>query len=312
MKTNVVCPNCQSSIPLDELVLKNFKKSIRQEFEQELRNREEELSFHLEKSRKEIRKEVQQESNLTIKTKEKLICDLKNQLSKIRQKLENESQQLSGEIQELELEAILSSSFPTDLIEPVAKGKNGADCLQYVRTPNGVTFGKILYESKRVTNFSEGWIDKLKRDNLQAKCDALVIVTSKMPNDITGSFGIKDGVWICLFEPEAIKQLTLVLRYIFLKAFEILQTKHSDETKEKLFQFLTSAEFLCQVQHVFKCLKTIDQTFQDERKKLTTLWKIREQHLQEMLTSVLEMYGSMRGISTSIPEIQMLELRQAI
>ncbi|MGQ0828924.1 MAG: DUF2130 domain-containing protein [Bacteroidota bacterium] len=311
MKTTVKCPNCQSSIPLDELVLKDFKNSIKKEFEDELRLREEGLSHDLEKARNEIRKQVQQESNLTIKTKEKLISDLKEQLLKIRQKLENSSQQMIGEVQELELESILATSFPADLIEPVPKGKNGADCTQHVRM-NGITIGTILFESKRVANFSEGWIDKLKKDNLQAKCDATVIITSKMPSDISGNFGIKDGVWICLFEPEAIKQLVLVLRYIFVKAFEILQTKHSDDTKEKLFQFLTSTEFLNQVEHVLKCFKVLEQTFQDERKKLTTLWKIREQHLQEMLTSTLEMYGSMRGISTSIPEISMLELRQAI
>lgn len=310
MKTNVECPNCKSLIPLDELVLKDFKNSIKKEFENELRTREEELSYNLEKARKEIRKQVQNESNLTIKTKEKLISDLKDQLLKIRQKLENSSQQMIGEIQELELETILSSTFPSDLIEPVAKGKNGADCSQHIRI-NGVTLGSILYESKRVANFSEGWIDKLKKDNLQAKCDATVIVTSKMPADIPGSFGIKDGVWICLFEPDAIKQLAVVLRYILIKGFEILQTKHSDETKEKLFQFLTSSEFLNQVEHVLRCFKVLEQTFQDEKKKLNALWKIREQQLQEMLDSTLEMYSSMRGISTSIPELQTLGSSQA-
>jgi hypothetical protein len=56
-----------------------------------------------------------------IKTKEKLISDLKDQLSKIRLKLENSSQQMTGEIQELALEHIIESAFSTDLIEPVAK-----------------------------------------------------------------------------------------------------------------------------------------------------------------------------------------------
>ena len=155
MKTVIQCPSCNNFIP--EVVLNKFKNSI------------------------------QQESLLAIKTKEKLISDLKDQLSKIRLKLENSSQQMTGEIQELFLEDILASTFTTDLIEPVAKGMNGADCSQHVKI-NGITIGKILYESKRVATFNNDWIDKLKKDNLQAKCDVLVIVTSKMPNDIPGKY----------------------------------------------------------------------------------------------------------------------------
>ncbi len=63
-----------------------------------------------------------------------------------------------------------------------------------------------------------------------------------------------------------------------------------------------------QVESVLKGFKVLEETFQDEKKKLTSLWKIREKQLQEMLTSTLEMYGSMRGISSSIPELKMLAI----
>jgi len=307
MKTLVKCPNCHSSFQLDELLINEFKDSIRLEFEGELISREAELSEKLEIARKEIREQVQQESSLTIKTKEKLISDLKDQLTKVRQKLENNSQQMTGEIQELVLEAILSQTFPTDLIKPVAKGRNGADCTQHVRSKSGAEIGTILFESKRVATFSPAWIDKLKKDNLRAKCDITVIVTSTMPKDIIGKFGVKDGVWICVFEPEAIKQLALVLRYGLLKICELRTTQKSGDTKaEKLLQYLSSSEYQNQVENVMKGFQILEQSFKDEKTKLTKLWKLREQQLQDTLASTLEVFDSIGFISErsiSGPEI---------
>jgi hypothetical protein len=313
MKTLVKCPNCHSSFQLDELLINEFRDSIRLEFESELINREAELSEKLEIARQEIREQVQQESNLTIKTKEKLISDLKDQLTKVRQKLENSSQQMTGEIQELALEAILSSTFPTDLIEPVAKGRNGADCTQFIRSKSGASIGTILYESKRVATFSPGWIDKLKKDNLTAKCDITVIVTSAMPKDITGKFGVKDGVWICVFEPEAIKQLALVLRFGLCKIAELRITQTSgDEKIEKLVRYLSSNEYHNQVENVLKGFKILEHSFQEEKTKLTKMWKLREQQLQDTLASTLEVLDSIGSISgRGIDQIAMPGYRQA-
>ncbi len=323
MKTLVRCPNCHSSFQLDELLINEFKDSIRLEFEGELLNREAELSEKLEIARKEIREQVQQESSLTIKTKEKLISDLKDQLTKVRQKLDNSSQQMTGEIQELALEAILSQTFPADLIKPIAKGRNGADCSQYVRSKSGAEIGTILYESKRVNTFSPAWIDKLKKDNLNAKCDITVIVTSAMPKDITGKFGVKDGVWICVFEPEAIKQLALVLRYGLLKICELRTTQKSGDTKaEKLIQYLSSSEYQNQVENVLKGFQILEQSFKDEKTKLTKMWKLREQQLQDTLASTLEVFDSIGFISErsisgpeidekQMPGIRLSDLRQA-
>ncbi|MFL5762934.1 MAG: DUF2130 domain-containing protein [Bacteroidia bacterium] len=312
MKTNVkMCPICGN--PVSQEFIAQFELSIKKDLEEQYILKQSEFSKKLERARAEVRAQVQDESLLQIKEKDKLVADLKEQLIKVSQKLENSSQQLKGEVQELELEAILASTFPTDFIEPVGKGIRGADCTQYVSTKSGVVIGKILFESKRVRSFSEGWIDKLKKDNLQAKCDLTVIVTSTMPKEITGKFGIMNGVWICLFEPEAIRQLALVLRYGLLKVYQVNQNHHSSKSKsEKLFQYLTSEEFKRLFENVLEGFKVLEQSFQDERKKLTAYWKLRETQLQEMLTNTLELYSSMKGISPEIQDISTLDdFRQA-
>ena len=53
--------------------------------------------------------------------KEKVISDMKAQMEEMRRKMEQGSQQLQGEVHELDLEATLRAAFPHDVIEPVGK-----------------------------------------------------------------------------------------------------------------------------------------------------------------------------------------------
>ena len=315
METNVKwkCKSCgtENNIDLNDSIIRDFRNSIKKDVETEYKRREEEFSAQLERATNEIREQTRNESLLTIKGKEKLISDLKDQLTKVREKLENNSQQLIGEMQELELESILADTFPTDHVQPVGKGIRGADCTLYVRSSNGTEIGSILFECKRVKSFSEDWITKLKTDNLQAKCNVMVIITAVMPKDMPGKFGLRDGVWICVFEPEAIRQLVLTLRYGLLKIYEIVQNqKLSGTHAEKIYEFITSSQFQSMMEHVLKGFKALEDSFQDERKKLTALWKLREAHVKEMLSTVLELFGTMRGISPEILQVESLMLPQ--
>jgi len=153
METNVKwkCNFCgnNNDIDLNDSIIQDFRNSIKKDVETEYKRREEEFSNQLERATNEIREQTRNESLLTIKGKEKLISDLKDQLTKVREKLENNSQQLIGEIQEQALELILATTFPTDHVQPVAKGVRGADCTLYVRSyvrNSAIEIGSILFE----------------------------------------------------------------------------------------------------------------------------------------------------------------------
>src|SRR4029077_5259089 len=79
----------------------------------------------------------------------KKIEDAQRANEDLRRKLDQGSQQLQGEVLELELEHMLESAFLHDLIEEVKKGQRGADVIQTVRTPMGQVCGKIIWEAKR-------------------------------------------------------------------------------------------------------------------------------------------------------------------
>ena len=63
----------------------------------------------------------------------KLIADMQKRMEEMNRKLEQGSQQLQGEVLELDLEAALKAAFPRDHIEPVAKGVFGGDVLHHGR-----------------------------------------------------------------------------------------------------------------------------------------------------------------------------------
>jgi len=111
----------------------------------------------------------------------KKIEDAQKANEDLRRKLEQGSQQLQGEVLELEIENILIDAFRYDRIEEVKKGIRGADILQMVCTSNGQECGRIIWEAKRAENWSESWLSKLKDDQLAADARIAVLVTTALP-----------------------------------------------------------------------------------------------------------------------------------
>jgi hypothetical protein len=267
--------------------------------------KEKELTERLEQVRSTIKEQVQQESFLKLKEREKIIEDLKMKLNDAKRLSEQGSMQLQGDIQELEIIEMLQEMHPYDGITQSKKGANGADILQVVRTQNGAECGKIYYESKNTKSFSSDWIKKLKQDNLIVKADLLVLVTAKLPND-ADRFTLIDGVWVCTFED--VKHLAIILRYGLLKLQSVAIAKQGQESKmELLYSYLTSEEFKNVFEQILAGFKEMQDSHHSEKLKMHHLWKQREKVLERVLANSVNFYGSLRGISNSVPEMPMLE-----
>src|SRR5262245_9403102 len=101
------------------------------------------------KAREAARKAVIEERQLKEAEKDKKISDLLVQIEELRRKAEQGSQQLQGEVQEVELEESLRRAFPLDDIAEVSKGAFGADVKHLVRDRTIGDCGCILWEAKR-------------------------------------------------------------------------------------------------------------------------------------------------------------------
>lgn len=145
-------------------------------------------------TREQAKKEAEDTLKLKLSEREQTIASMQKQIEELKRKAEQGSQQLQGEVQELELEALLAAKFPRDTIQPVPKGEHGGDVLQGVIGPLGQPCGTILWESKRTKNWSDGWLAKLRDDQRAAKADVAIIVSQSLPKGVETFDQIEGGL----------------------------------------------------------------------------------------------------------------------
>lgn len=289
-----------------ELKLRREKNAI----EEREKNLELEVQRKMDESRKEIEVKVAQrmidEHHLKEAEKEKIISDLRKALEEAQLKANQGSQQLQGEVLELELEEVLNSEFPYDEIKPVPKGMTGADVLQIVHDQTGRLCGVIIWESKRTKNWSEEWVGKLKDDQMVAKADVAILVSSALPDSIK-SFGPKDGIYITSFE-----SYIPVAKMIRLKVIELCLAKASsvgqDKKMEMLYNYLRGSEFRQRVEVIVETFNTLKDDLDKEKQLYTKIWAKREKQIQRVLDSTLGLHGDLEGLmGKELPEIASLE-----
>ncbi len=238
---------------------------------------------------------AQGENHLKTDEQHLLIQSLTGQLAGMKQQLEQKSQQMQGEVQELALERILREAFPFDQIDEVGKGINGADVIQTVRDEHVRTCGRIIYESKRTKTFSHTWIDKLRADVQAHKGDIAVLVTETMPKDCP-QFAFINGVWVCSFAH--VRALAFALRHQLLRVAEVQGAQvNQGEKMQLLYTYLTGTEFRHCVEGIMRAFQHLRDGLDQEKRAMKRIWAMREKHLDAVLDNTACFYGSVKTIA---------------
>lgn len=309
---------------LREQVEEQKKKLVKAEaFELELRKKSRELeeskrAFELEMTRKldeerqgirdEAAKKFADEHKFKDLEKEKQISDLRQQIDELKRKAEQGSQQLQGEVLELELEALLKANFPHDQIEPVPKGVRGADVVQRVYNESGQPCGSIIWESKRTKAWSDGWIPKLKEDQRDVKADIAAIVSAVLPKEVS-TIACLSGVWVT--NDASVLGLTIALRMCLIQvAMAKTASVGKQEKMELLFGYLCGPEFRQKVEGIVEAFVSMKKDLDQEKRAMAKIWSRREKQIEQVVSNTARMYGEMQGIiGASLPEIKSLELK---
>ncbi len=270
------------------------------------------LSIEQDKIRDEATKSSDEKYRLKIAEQDKKLADTQKALEEAQRKAAQGSQQLQGEIMELDLEEALTNAFRDDDIEPVAKGVRGSDIKQTVKGPRGTACGVMLWEIKRTKNWTDSWIPKLKEDLRNEKANVPIIVTEVMPRQITEDMGVLNGVWIC--KPQLTLILGTLLRKSLLDAGLQKALAENRGTKaEALFNFVTSHEFVQQVESMIETYQEMALQITKEKVAFQKIWAQREAQAQSLLLNTANIVGSMQGHigHTSMPKIKGLDLLDA-
>ncbi len=268
---------------------------------------EKRVQENLAAARQQARKDAEDELKLKVSEKELTISSMQKQIEELKRKAEQGSQQLQGEVQELQLETLLKSKFPHDTIEPVPKGEFGGDTLHRVVTPLGQPCGTILWESKRTKNWSDAWLPKLRDDQRAAKAEVAILVTQALPKGVE-TFGQIDTVWIA--NPQCAFPAALALRHGLVEAAMARTASEGQQTKMGMvYQYFTSARFRQRVQGIVEAFCSMKEDLDKEKKAISKQWAKREAQIECVMRSTVGMYGDLQGIAgKTIQEIEGLDL----
>jgi len=258
--------------------------------------------------RSQAKREAEEGLKLKVMEKDQTITSMQKTIEELKQKAEQGSQQMQGEVQELELESLLRAKFPFDSIEPVPKGEFGGDALHRVVGPSGQPGGTILWEFKRTKNWSDGWLAKLREDQRTAKADISVLVSQALPKGVE-TFDVIDGVWVA--HPRAALPVATVLRHTLLQVSNARQISEGQQTKtEMVYQYLTGPRFRHRVEAIVEAFSSMNEDLDRERKAIMKQWAKREQQIVRVMEATVGMYGDLQGIAgKSLQEIEGLDLK---
>lgn len=304
----------------EQLAEKDLKLKAANQNELELRKEKQKLkdekdAFELEKTRQldEERKKIEEEaSKKATEAQQSRIDQLNKQLSdatkakdELARKLEQGSQQTQGEVQEIKLEEILKAEFIYDDILPVPKGVTGADVIQVVKTKAGVECGKIIWESKKTKSWTEGWIQKLKEDQRGVKADIAVLVSSVLPEGVTG-ISLRDGVWVCDIKL-AVSIATAIRQTLELVCREKTMSVGKNEKMEILYSYLTGTEFKQRIEAIVEAFSSMNESLKKERIAYEKIWSEREMQIKKVIKNTVGIYGELNGV-IQLQKIEYLEL----
>jgi len=257
-------------------------------------------------TRQEAKKEAEDELHLKVKEKDQTITSMQEKIEELKRRAEQGSQQLQGEVQELELENLLRAKFPFDAIEPVPKGEHGGDVLQRVAGAGGQPSGTILWESKRTKAWSDAWLAKLRDDQRTAKAEIAVIVSQVLPKGVE-TFEMVEGIWVT--HPRAALPVAAILRQTLLEIASARQATEGQQTKtEMIYQYLTGPRFRHRVEAIVEAFTTMQEDLDKERRAITKQWAKREEQIERVMGATVGMYGDLQGIAgKSLQEIEGLE-----
>ena len=291
-----------------ELELRKQKNILDEEKRRFQLDKQRQLDAEREKIRKITEEEVVERQRMKEKEKDKVIDDLKKSLEDAQRKASQGSQQLQGEVAELDLEQTLQAAFTGDSIEPIGKGTLGADIRQVVKSPGGKDCGSILWESKRTKAWSNGWITKLKEDMRNDKANIPAIISEVLPEDVKTGIGLVNGVWVCI--PKLIIPLAMLLRKSLIDAAYQKFVSDNRQTKaEQIYGYVTSHEFAQQVESMVEVYMDMLMQITKERVAFEKSWKLRESQVHRLLSGVSGIYGQIQGAAgPALPPIKNLEL----
>jgi hypothetical protein len=246
--------------------------------------------------REEATQRANENSNTKIREQEEIINKLREQLITAKQVAEQGSQQLQGEILEIDVEQSLRVAFPFDSITEVKKGERGADIRQVVNEQLYQNCGLVLWECKNAKTYQSSWLAKLK-DTLAIEKAQIGVIVFNSPDNRTEDFTqLADNIW--LVKPRYAVMLATFLREVCVKVAIANRNNEGKDVKiEMIYNYLTGGEFSSRVRYIIESYDEMAKQLTDEKKQTMKRWAAQEKIIEKVTASLYGMSGDLQGIA---------------
>ena len=246
--------------------------------------------------REEAAQRASEDFNTKIREQEETINKLREQLTSAKQVAEQGSQQLQGEILEMDIEQALRAAFPFDTIDEVKKGERGSDIRQIINEQFYQNCGLVLWECKNAKTYQTGWLGKLKDELAIEKAQIGVIVFNPTDGGGDDFKQLADNVW--LVKPRYTIMLATFLREVCVKvAIANRNVEGKDVKIEMIYNYLTGGEFSNRIRYIIESYDEMAKQLDTEKKQAQKRWATQEKILQKVTSSLYGMSGDLQGIA---------------
>lgn len=244
----------------------------------------------------EAAQKAAEDFNTRLREQEHTIQMLREQLTQAKQVAEQGSQQLQGEILELDMEQALRQAFPGDGIDEVRKGERGADIRQVVNERAYTDCGLILWECKNAKNFQNAWVSKLREEMDAEKARFGVIVFQPTSGGGEDFKQLADGMY--LVKPRYAVMVAGLLREICVRvAITTRNAQGKDVKMEMMYDYLTGNEFAARIRAIVEASDEMARQLETEKKQAQKRWAAQEKLIQRTAAALYGMSGDLQGIA---------------
>jgi hypothetical protein len=291
---------------LEEEKLKAIEKSEKDKkiLEEQLIKQAKENKLREEKAKEQGLKEASEKARLEKLEFEKKLSDMQKALEDAQRKGKQGSQQLQGEVLELDLEEKLRTAFPGDEFVPIPKGVEGADIWQKVKF-QGKELGSIIWETKRTKEWRPIWLGKLKDDAARVNASESIIVSQVLPEESV-SFDRKDGVWITDYQHAV--GIARNVRFLIITVAKVKSgTSHTDEDWTKIRDYMLSDSFQHRMHTHLDAVQNLRDMLETEKRTSTLRWTRQQKQIDKLDSNIVNFYGELKDIVHNLPELEEFE-----
>jgi len=202
-----------------------------------------------------------------------------------------ETAQSEGLLEEHVLLNFLKENFPADRYEHV--GKRG-DIVQCIRTDRGVEIGRIVYEVKRVQQWSSAHVVQCAEACIEREADVAILVTNRFPAKRPYYF-IERGVLV--ISPLALLPIVHTAREGLLNIHGLrLSGDQKKRAVEAVYEYLAGGQYMDHVRRIAQHLKDVETLFHKEITSHKKMWDDRLTHYRGITVGVAAVHDRLRAL----------------